>query len=174
MMRRRAREPRLPVAVASERSHMSETTPAAVLIVANRTTSTPAMLAEVDRRAGTCSFGLMVPPDADHDWSEEDALRLVGRVARAEIAAVEPGDDAALTVHDLVDRGEYTEIILSTRPTHHAHWHRHKLPDRIQQLGVPVTVIPPEIDNWGPVEGFPADWTPHAANPAGMAGFGNY
>jgi hypothetical protein len=40
-----------------------------VLIVANRTASTPVMLAEVKRRAGTSRFGLMVPPEAEHDWS---------------------------------------------------------------------------------------------------------
>jgi hypothetical protein len=153
---------------------MSETTGTTVLIVANRTASTPALLAEVHRRAGTCLFGLMVPPEADQDWSVEDALRLVGRATGAEVASVETGSDAAATVHDLVERGDYDEIILSTVPEHHARWHHHKLPDRIQRLGVPVTVIPPEMANWGPVEGFPPDWTPQAVSPAAVAGFGNY
>jgi hypothetical protein len=106
-----------------------------VLIVANRTASTPAMVAEVKRRAGACRFGLMVPPEAKHDWSAEDALRLVGRAAR---------------------------------------WHHHKLPDRIQHLGVPVTVFPPNPDNWRPVHGFPPEWAPAAVSPAAVAGFGNY
>jgi hypothetical protein len=157
---------------------MSEATGPMVLIVANRTASTPAMLAEVQRRADTCrGFGLMVPPEAheEHsDWATEDALRLVGRAACGDVATIEPGSDAAITVHDLVARGEYDEIILSTVPAHHARWHHHKLPDRIQRLGVPVTVIPPEPDDWGPVEGFPPDWTPNAVNPGANAGFGNY
>jgi hypothetical protein len=153
---------------------MSETRPTAVLIVANRTASTPALLAEVHRRAGSSRFGLMIPPDADDDWSRDDALRVVGRAAGAEVAAVETGPDAAVTVHDLVERGDYEEVILSTVPAHHARWHHHKLPDRIQRLGVPVTVIPPELDNWGPVEGFPPEWAPHAVSPAAIAGFGNY
>jgi hypothetical protein len=157
---------------------MSEAPTTTILIVANRTASTPALLAEVQRRAGTCrGFGLMIPPEADaeaSDWAVDDALRLVGRAAGAAVVAVEPGPDAAAAVHDLVAQGEYDEIILSTVPAHHARWHHHKLPDRIERLGVRVTVIPPELDNWGPVEGFPPDWTPHAANPAGMAGFGNY
>ena len=153
---------------------MSDVSKTNVLIVANRTASTPAMLAEVKRRAGACRFGLMVPPEAEHDWSADDAVRLVGRAAGADVAAVDPGPDAAATVHDLVARGEYGEIILSTVPEHHARWHHHKLPDRIQHLGVPVTVIPPEADNWGPVEGFPPEWGPSAVSPAAVAGFGNY
>ena len=83
---------------------MSETSGATVLVVANRTASTPAMLAEVHRHL----------------------------------------------------------------------WHRHGLTDRVQEPCVPVSVIPPEMDNWGPVEGFPDDWTPQAVSPAAVAGFGNY
>jgi hypothetical protein len=150
---------------------MSEAT---VLVVANRTASTPALLAEVHSRRETCSFGVLVPPEAESDWSPEDAVRLVGRAAEQEVAAVEPGENAAATIHDLVERGDYAEIILSTVPEHHHLWHRHGLTDRVQHLGVPVTVIPPDMDNWGPVEGFPEDWTPKAISPAAIAGFGNY
>ena len=150
---------------------MSETT---VLIVANRTASTPALLAEVHRRRESCRFGLMVPPEAESDWSLDDAVRLVGRAADQGIAAVEPGENAATTIHDLVERGDYREIILSTVPEHHHLWHRHGLTDRVQHLGVPVTVIPPDMDKWGPVEGFPNEWTPKAISPAAIAGFGNY
>ena len=71
-------------------------------------------------------------------------------------------------------QGEYDEIILSTVPEHHARWHHHKLPDRIKRLGIPVTVIPPELEKWGPVEGFPPEWQAHAVSPAAIAGFGNY
>jgi hypothetical protein len=150
---------------------MSETT---VLVVANRTASTPALLAEVHRRRETCRFGLMVPPEAESDWSADDAARLVGRAAEQEVAAVEPGPNAAATIHDLVETGTYEEVILSTVPEHHHLWHRHGLTDRVQELGVRVTVIPPETANWAPVEGFPDDWTPKAISPAAIAGFGNY
>jgi hypothetical protein len=153
---------------------MSQTNGATVLVVANRTASTPALLAEVHQRAATCRFGLLVPPVAESDWSADDALRLVGRAAGQEVTAVEPGPNAAATIHDLVEGGTYQEIILSTVPEHHHLWHRHGLTDRVQHLGVRVTVIPPEMDNWGPVAGFPDDWTPKAVNPAAVAGFGNY
>ena len=145
-----------------------------VLIVANRTASTPALLATVHERAGGCRFGVMVPPGADSDWSPEDACRLIGRAVEQEVTPVDPGPDPAAVIHDLVAAGDYEEIILSTVPEHHHLWHRHGLPDRIQALGVPVTVIPPELDNWGPVAGFPDDWTPKAVSPAAVAGFGNY
>ena len=149
-----------------------------ILIVANRTASTPALLAEVQRRSPGCAgLGLMVPPEKAEDavdWSRDDAVRLVGQGAGRDVTAVDCGEDAALTVHDLVAAGDYDEIILSTAPEHHARWHHHKLPDRIQKLGVPVTVIPPELDDWKPVEGFPESWAPHEVNPAAIAGFGNY
>jgi len=150
---------------------MSETT---VLVVANRTASTPAMLAEVHRRRDTCSFGVMVPPEAESDWSADDACRIIGRAAEQEVSPVEPGENATATIHDLVEGGTYQEIILSTVPEHHHLWHRHGLTDRVQHLGIPVTLIPPELNQWGPIEGFPDGWTPKAASPAAIAGFGNY
>ena len=150
---------------------MSETT---VLVVANRTAATPAMLAEVHKRRETCSFGVMVPPEAESDWSADDACRLIGRAADQGVDAVEPGANAAATIHDLVEAGTYQEIILSTVPEHHHLWHRHGLTDRVQHLGVAVTVIPPELNQWGPVEGFPDGWTPKEVSPAAIAGFGNY
>jgi hypothetical protein len=157
---------------------MAQATGTTILIVANRTASTPALLADVERRHATAGgFGLMIPPEAKdngNDWTEEEALRLVGRAAHGEVAIVEPGTDAAATIHDLVADGTYGEIILSTVPEHHARWHHHKLPDRIQRLGIPVTVIPPDPDKGGRVEGFPDEWGPHAVSPGAVAGFGNY
>jgi hypothetical protein len=35
-------------------------------------------------------------------------------------------------------------------------------------------VIPPELDKWGPVHGFPREWTANEPSPAAVAGFGNY
>ena len=112
--------------------------------------------------------------EEEQDWTLEDALRIVGRAAGAEVTAVEPGAEAAITIHDLVESGEYDEIILSTVPEHHLRWHHHKLPDKILRLGVPVTVIPPEIEKWGPIQGFPDEWAPKEISPAATAGFGNY
>jgi hypothetical protein len=152
--------------------------PHRVLVVANRTASTPAMLGEVQRRARTgARFALLIPPtpDADgRDWSADDARDLLGRAGAGDVELVDPGADAALRVHQLIAAHEYDEVILSTPHHHLERWRHHDLPHRLRDLDVPVTAIPPEPDSWGPIEGFPPEWTPHAASPAAIAGFGNY
>ncbi len=37
-----------------------------------------------------------------------------------------------------------------------------------------AVMVPPELGQWGPVEGFPGGWTPKEVPPAAIAGFGNY
>ena len=56
------------------------------------------------------------------------------------------------------EQGTCDEILLSTPPEHHPHWHRHGLPEQIQALGIPVTVIPPDPTGWSYAHGFPDDW----------------
>jgi hypothetical protein len=77
---------------------------------------------------------------------------------------VDCGADAAANVHQMVSDKRCDEIIVSTVPSHHAHWLHHDLPHRLQKEGVPVTAIPPEPNKWGPIEGFPAEWV-HAEMP---------
>jgi hypothetical protein len=155
---------------------MSTPTQPRVLVVANRTASTPALLAEVERRAKAgARFSLMVPPDPDGtDWTAEDAARLVGQAAGGTVDAVEPGDQPAETIHGLVAGGDCNQVIVSTSAAHHRHWFHHDLPSKLKDLGVPVTVIAPEPDAKDPIEGFPPDWQAHVVNPAGIAGLGNY
>jgi hypothetical protein len=156
---------------------MTDRSSSRVLVVANRTASTPALLAEVERRAKAgATFVLLIPPEGRHhesDWTREDALRLVGRAAGGPVEDVEAGADAAATIHRAVADKQCDAIILSTGTGHHARWLHHDLPNRCKDLGVPVTVIPPEPSKWGPIEGFPPEWV-HAESPAGIAGFGNY
>jgi hypothetical protein len=142
---------------------MSDTRPRRLLVVANRTESTPRLLEEIERRAHSeCAFALIVPPERDPsapDWSEEDALELVQRAAHHRpVALVDCGENAAATIGELVQRGECDEILLCTTPEHHAHWHRHSLPKRIQELGIPVTAIPPDPSGWSYAHGFPDAW----------------
>jgi hypothetical protein len=146
-----------------------------ILLVANRTASTPALLEHV-RNCGRegATFTLLIPPETGDavDWSADDACRLLGSAAGCMIETVDPGPDAAVTIHQLVSDGTCAEVILSTQPEHHHRWLHHDLPRKLEDLSVPVVVIPPE-PGWGPVSGFPADWT-HPINPAGIAGLGNY
>jgi hypothetical protein len=153
---------------------MSKEIPHRVLVVANRTASTPVLLHEVERRAGDATFALLIPPQPDADWTAEDARRLLERAAKGTVEVIDAGDDAALRVHQLVDAHEYDQVIVSTPHHHLDRWRHHDLPRRLRDLGVPLTVIPPEPDKWGPIEGFPPDSVPHAVNPAAVAGFGNY
>jgi hypothetical protein len=156
---------------------MSAESPRRVLVVANRTASTPHMLGEVKRRAGEgATFGLLIPPKGDDsaDWSADDARDLFERVGARDVEVIDGGSDAALKVHELVHAGEYDEVIVSTVHHHHDLWRHHDLPRKLRDLDVPLTVIPPEPDNWKPIEGFPPSSVPHEVSPAAVAGFGNY
>jgi hypothetical protein len=153
---------------------MPDEIPHRVLVVANRTASTPVLLHEVNRRAGDAVFSLLVPPQSDGDWTAEDARRLLERASGNAVEVVDAGEDAALRVHQLVAAHEYDQVIVSTPHHHLDRWRHHDLPRRLRDLDVPLTVIPPEPDKWGPIEGFPPDSVPHAVNPAAIAGFGNY
>jgi alkanesulfonate monooxygenase SsuD/methylene tetrahydromethanopterin reductase-like flavin-dependent oxidoreductase (luciferase family) len=143
---------------------MSEPSSRRLLVVANRTESAPQLLEEIKRRASDgWQIALMVPPERHPhapDWTPEEAHRLATRAAGDRpVTLVDGGDDAAATIGALVERGECDEILLSTPREHHEHWHRHTLPRRIQALGVPVTVIPPDPSGWSYSHGFPPEWT---------------
>ena len=142
---------------------MSEATTRRLLVVANRTESAPQLLHVVEQRARDgCEITLMVPPERHPDapdWTPEVALELVQRAAHGRpVALVDCGGDAAATIGGLVEQGACDEILLCTPPEHHRHWHRHDLPKRIQSLGVPVNVIPPDPTGWSLSHGFPDEW----------------
>ena len=120
-----------------------------ILVIANRTASTPVMLDVIAERArGGATFTLLVPPEPGHhdDWSQEVALEQVGRAAGGDVATLESGEDPLDTVHSAVSDGKFDELIVCTAPTHLARWVHHDLPHRLQHLGLPVVVIPPERD----------------------------
>ena len=120
-----------------------------ILVIANRTASTPRMLHEITERARAgASFTLLIPPEhGDHDdWSQDVALDLMGRAAGREVASLDSGDDPLDTVHRAVSDGEFDELIVCTAPGHLARWVHHDLPHRLQHLGLPVMVIAPEPD----------------------------
>jgi hypothetical protein len=149
---------------------MSESPSTRLLVVANRTESAPQLLKVVEERAAAgCQIALMVPPERHPDapdWSPETALGLVQRAAGDQpVTLVDGGDDAAATIGAMVERGECDEIVLSTAREHHEHWHRHTLPKRIEALGVPVAVIPPDATGWSYSHGFPPEWIRPEAGP---------
>jgi alkanesulfonate monooxygenase SsuD/methylene tetrahydromethanopterin reductase-like flavin-dependent oxidoreductase (luciferase family) len=149
---------------------MAESSPRRLLVVANRTESTPQLLSEVERRAHEgCDFTLVIPPEKHPDapdWSSDDAMDLMRRSARGrEVDLVDCGADAAATIAKLVEAGGYDGILLCTPPEHHEHWHRHSLPKRIQAMGIPVTAIAPDKRGWSYSHGFPDEWMHVEAGP---------
>jgi hypothetical protein len=142
---------------------MSDAPARRLLVVANRTESAPRLLEEVERRARAgCEIKLMVPPERHPDapdWTPEEAQELVQRAASGRrVELVDCGGDAAATIGALVQQGACDEIVLSTPPEHHPHWHRHGLPRQIEALAIPVMVIPPEPTGWSYAHGFPDEW----------------
>ena len=128
---------------------MPTTSQPRILVIANRTASTPIMLDTIAERAHTgASFTLLIPPDHgdEDDWSQELALELVGRATGGDVATLDSGDDPLDAVHRAVSDGEFDELIVCTAPSHLARWVHHDLPHRLQHLGLPVVVIPPEPD----------------------------
>jgi hypothetical protein len=125
--------------------------PSRVLIVAHRTAATPTLLEQVRARArqGSCSFTLVVPrPYWDPDTDEaaltlELALPLLDEAAGVHVEGRIGSSDPFEAVRELVDAESFDEVIVSTLPERVSRWLRRDLPHRVEQLGVPVTVVTP-------------------------------
>ena len=127
-----------------------------VLVVANRTSSTPRLLEEVRRRAKEkpCAFTLLIPdaggstrPGAANraaaDWTVASALPLLARAAHGEVDSRIGGPDPFEAVKQAVEDGGYDEIIVSTLSRKRSAWLRRDLIRRVERLGLPVTAIVP-------------------------------
>ena len=120
-----------------------------ILIVANRTASTPVLLDEVGRRAhaGRCTFTLLIP-DVPHrkaaDWTLEVAIPLLEREAGGKVEGLVGGPDPFDAVQRAITDGDFDEIIVSTLPKQRSKWLRRDLVRRIEGLGLPVTAVLPK------------------------------
>jgi hypothetical protein len=118
-----------------------------VLVVANRTASTPRLLEQVRRRAegGSCEFSLLIPDAIDRraaDWTLETALPLLRRAAGGPVEGiVRNREDPFDAVEALVRDDGFAEIIISTLSRRTSRWLHRDLPRRVEALGVPVTVV---------------------------------
>ena len=92
-----------------------------VLIVANRTASTPRLIEAVRRRAkaSPCEFALLIPdvtnPKAA-DWTLETAQRSLRPAAGGKVEGLVGGPDPFESVKAAVHDGNFDEIIISTLP----------------------------------------------------------
>jgi hypothetical protein len=132
--------------------------PVRVLVVANKTAATPALLDAVRERAsrGPCTFTLLVPNTAhglhrvvdpeDQDRSEAEttlelALPLLSEAAGRRVDGLIGDPEPLSAIQDAINLHGFDEIILSTLPTRVSRWLRLDLPHKAAGLGLPVTTV---------------------------------
>jgi hypothetical protein len=124
---------------------------ARILVVANRTAATPALIEAVRDRArrGRCSFALLVPqlacevPYGDEEARNtlELAIPLLEEAAGGEVTPMIGPADAFLAVERVLVHEHFDEVIVSTLPERVSQWLKRDLPSRIERLEIPVTVV---------------------------------
>lgn len=145
----------------------SSASPARILVVANRTAATPALLAAVSERAklGAARFTLLVPNSArgldrlsDSDHSEADAqatlelaLPLLEKAAGAPVEGLIGDAEPLAAIQDAVNVRGFDEIILSTLPQRVSRWLHLDLPSKLAGLGLPVTLVTAKSREAAPV-----------------------
>src|SRR3954451_10805244 len=145
----------------------SSAQPAPVLVVANRTAATPALLAAVRERAerGPTAFTLLVPNSSrgleriadpeDHDEAEARAtlegaetgttlslaLPLLEQAAGGPVTGMVGAPEPLTAIHDAVNLHGFDEVIVSTLPSRVSRWLKLDLPSKLSGLGLPVTTV---------------------------------
>jgi uncharacterized membrane-anchored protein len=142
-------------AVAASRGLAGEASPA-VLVVLNKVEATAALLDAVKRRtaAGAARFFVLVP-NPDHvgfdrngsDSADGEALlaraltQLQSHAKSIVSGRVAESPNAYDDIVAALSGGNYGEIILETPPTHLSHWLHVDLPERVADLGYPLTTV---------------------------------
>jgi hypothetical protein len=130
-----------------------------VLVVANRTAATPALMEAVRERArrGPASFTLLVPSSAhglhqlvdpeDQGQSEAEqtielALPLLEEAAGQPVEPMIGVHEPLAAIQDAINlHGPYDELIISTLPKRVSKWLKLDLPHKAAGLGLPVTTV---------------------------------
>jgi len=137
---------------------MESSTPTRVLVVANRTAATPALIEAVRERAarGPCTFTLLVPNPAhglhrvvdpeDQSQSEAEqtldlAVPLLEDAAGSLVEGLVGDPEPLAAIQDAVNLHGFDEIIISTLPTRFSRWLKLDLPSKAAGLGLPVTTV---------------------------------
>ena len=135
-----------------------ESSAARILVVANKTAATPALLEAVRERAarGPCEFTLLVP-NATHglhkvvdpeDQSQNEAettielaLPLLEEAVGGPVDAMIGVPEPLAAIQDAVNLHGFDEIIISTLPSKVSKWLKLDLPHKAAGLGLPVTTV---------------------------------
>jgi hypothetical protein len=135
-----------------------ESSAARVLVVANKTAATPALLEAVRERAsrGPCEFTLLVPNTThglhkvvdpeDQSQSEAEAtielaLPLLEDAAGGPVDAMIGVPEPLAAIQDAVNLHGFDELIISTLPSRVSKWLKLDLPHKAAGLGLPVTTV---------------------------------
>ncbi|HYI34988.1 MAG TPA: hypothetical protein VEX39_00155 [Thermoleophilaceae bacterium] len=131
---------------------------ARVLVVANKTAATPALIEAVRRRAGEgpAEFTLLVPASAhglhqlvdpeDQESTEADAVielavPLLEEASGGRVGSLVGAPEPLAAVEDALNVHGFDEIIISTLPTRVSRWLKLDLPSKVAGLGLPVTTV---------------------------------
>jgi hypothetical protein len=129
-----------------------------ILVVANKTAATPALLDTVRERAarGPCEFTLLVPNTAhglhkvvdpeDQDKNEAEAvlelaLPLLEQAAGSQVEGMIGVPEPLAAIQDAINLHGFDELIISTLPTRVSKWLKLDLPHKAEGLGLPVTTV---------------------------------
>jgi hypothetical protein len=127
---------------------MDPADPAHVLVVANRTAASQALLDAVRarvERGGAVYFHLLVPSSPDARAVVDHAVPLIeGAAHRPVTGSVARREDPMDAIEEALHDGDFDEIILSTLPPHASRWLRLDLPSRVAHLGLPLTLVEAE------------------------------
>jgi hypothetical protein len=136
----------------------SSAAPARILVVANQTAATPALVEAVRERAqaGPATFTLLVPNTAhglhrvvdpeDQSHREADdtlaqALPLLEEAAGGHVEGIVGVPDPLDAIQDAINLHGFDEIIISMLPKRLSRWLRLDLPHKAAGLGLPVTTV---------------------------------
>ena len=132
--------------------------PARVLVVANKTAATPALLEAVRERAarGPASFTLLVPNTAhglhalvdpeDQGQSEAEttlelAIPLLEKATGCPCEGLIGVPEPLAAIQDAINLHGFDELIISTLPQRVSKWLKLDLPSKAAGLGLPVTTV---------------------------------
>jgi hypothetical protein len=129
-----------------------------VLVVANRTAATPALVEAVRERAarGPCTFTLLVPHTAHglhrvvdpEDQGTDEAEQVLDlaippleKAAGSKVEGLVGDPEPLAAIQDAINVHGFDELIISTLPKRFSRWLKLDLPSKAAGLGLPVTTI---------------------------------